>query len=118
MKRFTVFLSAIFLGLVIFCVPLMTANAATHHAMADEIQFDCNTDDLSHLSCCSNNENSDDSFVFTNRTNLESPKSFSKAVDPEWSVRIEVRDLYNSSKIDFVPIESISFLIGSTIKRE
>ncbi|NIA02099.1 MAG: hypothetical protein GWP15_01820 [Nitrospirae bacterium] len=118
MKRLATFLSVIFLGLVIFCVPLMTVDAATHHAMADEIQFDCDGNDILHLSCCSNNENSHDSFVFTNRTNLGTLKSFRKTVDPEWSVCLEVRDSYNFSKTDFVPVEPISFLIGSTIKRE
>ena len=96
----------------------MTVNAATHHMMADEVQFECDTNNVSHLSCCSSNEDGGDSVVFTNRTDLESLKLFSKAVDVERFVRLEVHDLYNSSRINFVPIEPISFLIGSTIKRE
>lgn len=118
MKRLATFLLAIFLGLVIFCVPLMNVNAATHHMMADEIQFDCDTNDLSHLSCCSNSEKSGDSFIFTNKTGLETPKLLKKNIDSSWSICLDVRVLYNSSKTDFVPIEPISFLIGSTIKRE
>lgn len=117
MKRLATLISAIFIGLVIFCVPLMTVNASSHHMMVDEVQFSCD-DDISHLNCCSSNENSVDSFVFTNRTSLEVTKSFDRVIDSDWLVCLDTQAANHFAKIDFVQVDPIGFLIGSTIKIE
>ncbi len=109
MKRLAILISTIFIGLVIFCVPWMTVNASSHHMMEN---------DVSHFGCCSSSENNVDSFVITNTTSLEVPKSFDRAVGSDWIICLDIQGANCFAKTDFVQVDPIGFLIGSTIKIE
>lgn len=118
MKRLAIFLSVIFIGLVFFCVPLMTVNASTHHMSSGEMQFDCDGGDNLHYFCCSENNARKDVVASTGKTKIKSSQLPDAIKSMEWSVNPGLFNLYSYSKGPHFIRGHTHFLTGSTIKRE